>query len=97
MSEYDNVTTVSVDARTLFEAVGRKQNVEHFDLRSATLEDGEVVVEYDEPVGKCPACGGITVGTTAWNSAHDRTFVCRSDECAVEKHGNEVAREGGDK
>jgi len=96
MTEYDNESTIRVDARKLVDAVGRKANAEHFALIDARLEGDEVVVDYEEAVGKCPACGSITVGTTAWNGAHDRTFVCRSDECEVDRHGNEVVREGGE-
>lgn len=69
-------------------------NVEHAVLTDVWFEDGEVVVEYEESIGECPACGTRKVGTTAWNSAHDRKYVCPNGDCSVEAHHNEVHREG---
>jgi hypothetical protein len=58
--------------------------------------DTEVVIEVAEAIGECPACGSKTVGSAAWNSAHDCRFGCHNDDCPVDRHSNAVfAPEGG--
>ena len=85
-------STTTYGPERLLEKAAR--NVEHAVLTDVWFEDGEVVVEYEESVGECPACGTRKVGTTAWNSAHDRKYNCPNGGCSVEAHHNEIHREG---
>jgi hypothetical protein len=73
-------------------------NIVYGDLTSAEVREDdetgekELVIEVAEARGECPACGSVTIGAGAWNSAHDCDFGCRNNSCAVEKHSNAVFR-----
>jgi len=45
-----------------------------------------IVIKYVEPVVGCPNCSGPAIGTTAWNSAHDTVFACKTGSCPVVRY-----------
>lgn len=94
----DEPTETTIRRVSAERVLDQTTRVEHGQLVDADVNDGLLELEVEVPVGTCPACGAEVVGSTAWNGAHDRTFVCPApdEECGVERFKDPAGGEEGD-